>query len=204
MKNILNNLPKITKYLLIANIIMFLLTYLFQYIGIDLYQYLAAFPYSSQHFEPLQLITYQFMHGSFLHILFNMVGLYFICPILEKYMGKYKFLLFYLISGVVSAGVFLIFSDAPLVGASGALYGCIAGLAIYEPEARFSIIFLPFWSFKAKHFIPVLFLYEFVMAILPLNDGVGHWAHIFGGIAGALLFLYVRKTTFRSISSSRW
>ena len=98
------NIPKITKNILILNIVLFLLTQ----IGIatnryDLTHYLAIYHPLSENFRPFQLITYMFMHGSFGHIFFNMFALVMFGKILENVWGEKKFFIYYLVTGVGAA-----------------------------------------------------------------------------------------------------
>jgi membrane associated rhomboid family serine protease len=97
-------LPPITKNFILINVLLYFLTlFLNQYFGIDLYQYLALHYYKSPDFHPLQLITYIFMHGSFMHLFFNMFGLYIFGQVLEEYWGVRRFLFFYFITGMGAA-----------------------------------------------------------------------------------------------------
>jgi membrane associated rhomboid family serine protease len=68
--------------------------------GVDLYKYLGLFYFKSEYFHPYQLITFMFMHGGILHLLFNMYALFLFGSILERVWGAERFLLFYLFTGV--------------------------------------------------------------------------------------------------------
>ncbi|MFM7731068.1 MAG: rhomboid family intramembrane serine protease [Flavobacteriales bacterium] len=92
----LQQLPPITKNILLINILLFLASQAFPILD---YQF-ALFYFQSPHFQPWQLITHMFMHGSITHIFFNMFGVYMFGSVLERYWGGKKFLLFYLISGL--------------------------------------------------------------------------------------------------------
>ncbi len=96
MFSLLNNIPTVTKNLLILNILMFILTYFFQAQGIDLGAILGAHYINSPLFEPYQIVSHFFMHDGFRHILFNMFGLVMFGGILEKMWGAKRFFIFYI------------------------------------------------------------------------------------------------------------
>ncbi|MCP2037202.1 MULTISPECIES: rhomboid family intramembrane serine protease [Chryseobacterium group] len=100
-----NNIPPITRNIIIINVIVFILTYVLQ---TDLmYQYLAAFYPFSPFFHSWQIITHMFMHGSFMHILFNLMTLYSFGPVLEQVLGDKKYVILYFVSGL---GAFFLFN----------------------------------------------------------------------------------------------
>lgn len=100
-----NNIPPITRNIIIINVIVFILTYVLQ---TDLmYRYLAAFYPFSPFFHSWQIITHMFMHGSFMHILFNLMTLYSFGPVLEQVLGDKKYVLLYFVSGL---GAFFLFN----------------------------------------------------------------------------------------------
>lgn len=99
--NPLGNLTPVVKNLLIINFLAFFATWILQHYGIiDLDYYLAAFYPASPYFKAWQIFTYMFMHGGLPHIFFNMLGLFFIGPILENTFGPKRFLIYYFITGI--------------------------------------------------------------------------------------------------------
>jgi len=98
MNNI--NIPPVVKNLLIINGIFFLATLIFEQPGKQLSDYLGAHYFDSPKFRIWQPITYMFMHGSFMHLFFNMFGLFMFGGILEHKWGAKKFINFYLITGL--------------------------------------------------------------------------------------------------------
>lgn len=96
----MNNITPVVKNLLIINIIFFFATWLFQQQGTALEEYLAVFYFNSPYFKVWQPITYMFMHGSMMHIFFNMFALYSFGSILEAHWGGKRFINFYLITGL--------------------------------------------------------------------------------------------------------
>lgn len=92
----LQQLPPITKNILLINVLLFLASQAIPMLD----EQLALYYFQSPHFQPWQLITHMFMHGSISHIFFNMFGVYMFGSVLERYWGGKKFILFYLISGL--------------------------------------------------------------------------------------------------------
>ena len=135
--------------------------------------------------RPWTVITYQFLHAGFLHLLFNMVALYFFGPRLEARVGGKHFLLLYLLSGAGGAVLSLLTPQAFIVGASGAVFGVLLGFARYWPRERIYIYALI--PIEAR--VLVIF-----MAILSLWSGISgggniaHCAHL-GGFMGGWMYL---------------
>lgn len=148
-------------------------------------------------FYPWQLLTYQFMHGSFSHILFNMFSLWMFGIEIENYWGSKKFLYFYLLCGVAAGLCHMFISPllggiaAPTIGASGAVYGILAAFALLFPNRLIFIYF--FIPIKAKYLVTILIVMEF-MLIDSANSGVAHLAHLGGALAG-LIFILADKNT---------
>ncbi|WP_343685805.1 rhomboid family intramembrane serine protease [Chryseobacterium gleum] len=99
-----NNIPPITRNIIIINVVVFILTY---FMGNQMIGYLAGFYPFSPFFHSWQIITHMFMHGSIMHILFNMMTLFSFGPILEQTLGDKKYLLLYFASGL---GAFFLFN----------------------------------------------------------------------------------------------
>ena len=149
-------------------------------------------------FYPWQLVSYQFMHGSFTHILFNMFMLWMFGMEIEHIMGSKKFLLFYLLCGV-GAGLLQILlspalsdSLAPTIGASGAVYGVMIAFAMFFPDRYVFIYFLI--PIKAKYLIAILVVFEFLSVNEP--SVVAHLAHIGGAITGFIFLLLDKRNNF--------
>jgi membrane associated rhomboid family serine protease len=97
-------LPPVVKNLLILNGLFFLATIVFETrLGIDLVDILGLHYFAADEFKPYQLITYMFMHGSFTHILFNMLAVWMFGNALENVWGSKRFLTYYLITGIGAA-----------------------------------------------------------------------------------------------------
>jgi len=98
MNNI--NIPPVVKNLLIINVLFFIAKYVFANIDFSLTESLGAYYFNSQFFRVWQLITYMFMHGDFMHILFNMFALFMFGGVIENRWGAKRFINFYLITGL--------------------------------------------------------------------------------------------------------
>ena len=171
------------KRLLIANIGIFFLTATVPGLSAPLVLVPAAILS-----RPWTLLTYMFLHGSVMHLLFNMIGLYFFGPRLEERLGESHFVRLYLISGLVGALLSFVFTPyARIVGASGAIFGVMLGFAWYWPRERIYI-----WGV-----LPVeARLLVIITTALALFGGFGggasgtaHFAHL-GGYLGGLLYLW--------------
>lgn len=144
-------------------------------------------------FQIWQLITYQFMHGGFSHIFFNMLMLWMFGMEIENYWGSKKFLIYYLLCGVV-AGLFQLFinpllvdTPAVTIGASGAVYGVLIAFALMFPDRYIFLYFLV--PIKAKYLIGFLIVLEF-MLVDSAQSNVAHLAHLGGALAGFLFIMF--------------
>ncbi len=97
------HLPMVTKNIIIINVIMFLATLAAQTRGIDLNKYFGLHYFLAPDFKPHQFITYIFMHGSYMHIFFNMLGVYIFGQVLEQVWGPKRYLIFYVLTGLGAA-----------------------------------------------------------------------------------------------------
>jgi membrane associated rhomboid family serine protease len=200
--------PPVIKNLLIINGIVFFLQVILDNTiegRIFLNKWLALNPinitgYSDwpYNFQVWQLITYQFMHGGFSHILFNMFALWMFGSSIENVFGSKKFLIFYLLAGI-SAGLLHLFVSPLLgslpaitIGASGSVYGVLIAYALFFPD---NLIFLYFLiPVKAKYLIGFLVVIEF-LAVDSASSGVAHLAHL-GGALFAFLYIMFDKNSY--------
>jgi len=202
--------PPVIKKLLIANGIVYLLQIIAGMIvyGYTLsgqavtYEYLLTKYFAlnplGDGFLIWQPITYQFMHGSFTHILFNMFMLWMFGMEIENIMGSKKFFIFYLISGI-GAGLLQLFlsqaftgSMGPTIGASGAVYGVMIAFAMFFPDRYVFIYFLI--PIKAKYLIAILIVFEFMSVGDPTL--IAHLAHIGGALTAFIFILLDKKNNF--------
>jgi membrane associated rhomboid family serine protease len=190
-------MPPVTTALIVANVAMFLL---FDNVG-DMLAPLALWPIGSaqvvgQGFAPWQLVTYAFLHGSFLHLAFNMFALYMFGSAIELVFGARRYLAYYLVC-VVSAGLTqLLFARLtggfyPTVGASGGVFGLLLAYGIYFPNNRIMLLFPPI-PMPARVFVFLYAALELVMGVAGVQSGVAHFAHLGGMIGGFLMLRYWR------------
>jgi len=150
--------------------------------------------------HPWTLITHMFLHASFDHLLFNMIFLFFFGTILERRVGESRFLLIFIVSGLIGAlGQMFITPAGYMMGASGALYGVLGCLAVIAPEIRVLLFFVIPLSIRAS---VVLFAFlDFVMMGSP--DSIAHMAHISGLVAG-LAYGWMLKDRYGSQNLYRY
>ena len=177
----MNNIPTMTKNLLIVNILAFIATYVLERSGINLTSLLGLHFFLASDFRIYQFITYMFLHGGFTHILFNMFALWMFGSVIERVWGPKKFLFYYIVCGVgagimqelvqyadysiqgmaayqyVNAGGVQMTTDTYInlwttIGASGAVYGILLAFGMIFPNERLFIIPFPF-PIKAKWLI---------------------------------------------------
>jgi len=150
------------------------------------------------------LITSMFLHGSLVHLLGNMFYLYVFGDNIEFVMGRVRYIVFYIASGVLAAlthiAIAVMWSPdslyIPAVGASGAISGVLGAYILLFPHGRVRFIALWGWipvflNLPAIVYIGIWFLYQLLMGLLTVGAqvsvGVAFWAHIGGFIAGLLL-----------------
>jgi membrane associated rhomboid family serine protease len=148
--------------------------------------------------ERLTLLSYMFFHGDILHLAGNMLFLWVFGDNVEDAMGHIKFLIFYLACGVIAGLVHawvVPTSDAPLIGASGAVAGVIAAYLMLHPRVRVWVLALKAIPLRisAAFALGVWILIQIVMVMLPQVGPVAWWAHIGGLIAGAVLVIFMRR-----------
>ena len=142
--------------------------------------------------------TSMFMHGSWLHLFGNMLFLWIFGNNIEDFLGKIKYILFYLLSGLGASMVHIIFhpnSLTPVIGASGAVSGIMGAYLILYPTARvrtlvFVFIFVTFVDIPAFVFLVVWFLFQFLYVG---GQGVAWLAHVGGFLIGLLLIKLWRQ-----------
>jgi membrane associated rhomboid family serine protease len=145
-----------------------------------------------------QPVSYLFLHGSFGHILINMLILWMFGVELERLWGTRFFLRYYFVTGIGAAAATLAVSllpaetaarmyVSPTIGASGAIYGLLMAFAIYYPTRPILMFFLI--PVPAKYFVMILGAIAFMAATGP-GDGVAHTAHLGGLIVG---YIYLRR-----------
>lgn len=186
-------MPPGVKWLLIANVAIFLFNFLLNVLRIPdpLFLYGALVPGQVlRAFAVWQLVTYLFLHGGILHILLNMLSLWMFGRELEAAWGTKRFLQFYFLCGV-GAGLCVILANlifpsgemaSRTIGASGAIYGLMLAYAILYPDREIIFYFVPL---KAKYFVLILGSISFILTFSGQESGVSHVAHL-----GGMIFAY--------------
>jgi membrane associated rhomboid family serine protease len=146
----------------------------------------------------LPFFTSLFLHGSWMHVIGNMWFLYIFGDNVEDYLGHFKYLVFYLLTGVLAMGTHVVVnlnSTAPALGASGAIAGVLGAYFVLYPRARVLtwffvfVIWVPAWIILGYWFV-LNFLSGTATALAVQSQnmgGVAFWAHVGGFISGALL-----------------
>ncbi|MCZ7601469.1 MAG: rhomboid family intramembrane serine protease [Melioribacteraceae bacterium] len=205
--------PPIIKNLLVINIAVFFLQMIFDNISFGgipgwyfINKYFALNPLTGldqagqpYNFQIWQLFTYQFLHGGFMHLFFNMFALWIFGVELENLFGSRKFLFYYLMCGV-GAGLLHIFASpifdsisAPTIGASGAVYGVLIAFGMLFPD-RYVFLLFPPMPVKAKYLIAFYIVIEFMS--VGSDNYVAHLAHLGGAFFGFVFILLDKRKNF--------
>lgn len=217
----MNNLPTVTKNLLIINVLCFFGMLVAKRYGIDVENLLGLHFFLASDFNLSQLISYMFMHANFQHIFFNMFAVWMFGRVLEQVWGPKRFLTYYLICGIgagliqelvqyleyaftlsnydsvnlgIAGGIIPMeeyLNMMTTVGASGAVYGILLAFGMLFPNSQMFIFPLPL-PIKAKYFVIGYAVLELFLG-LGGGDGVAHFAHLGGMLFGLILIIYWRK-----------
>ncbi|MFK7900240.1 MAG: rhomboid family intramembrane serine protease [Cyclobacteriaceae bacterium] len=215
-------LTPIVKNIIFLNVGFFILQMLTANSIFNIKYYLSLYNFHSDRFLPFQYITYMFLHADFMHLLFNMLPIYFFGAHLEELLGERKFILFYLVCGI-GAGILYSFvhnyeintliesksllfesyehlvanrkylQDIPMLGASGAVFGVLMASALYFPNATLVLFPIPI-PIKMKYFVMIYAVIELYSGVYRAKgDNVAHFAHLGGMVFAYLLVTYWRK-----------
>lgn len=190
------DLPPVTRNLLIVNVVVFLLQ---EYVmGEALLIHFALWPLGSGLFEPWQILTSAFMHGSITHIAFNMFALYMFGGAIERTFGAREFTIYYFVCAVVASllqlAVLWFFPPpqyGPTLGASGAIFGLLLAFGMLYPHEKLMLMFLPI-PIPAWLFVSGYAAIELTMGVTGIEPGVAHFAHLGGMLGGIVLIQYWR------------
>ncbi len=186
------SLPPVTQALLLINTAAFFLD---QILGRTLTQWLALWPIGPN-FMPWQVASYAFLHGSFVHLFFNMLGLWMFGSELERVWGQKRFIHFYAASVLSAAAVQLLVnvmldSSAPTVGASGGLFGLLLAFGMMFPNRTITPLIPPI-PMPAKVIVAIYGGLELFLGVTGTQQGVAHFAHLGGMLGGFLMIRYWR------------
>lgn len=180
------------KRLLIANVAVFFLQYMSGGGGTIAYLlYSMRFVPSQALTHPWTLVTYQFLHGSMMHIFFNMLSLYFFGPRVEERIGSNRFLFLYLFSGVIGGLCSLLFApNAAVIGASAAVFGVMFAFARFWPDVQ---ILLWFFPMPARLAVMVMAAMSLFSGYRGSQSGVADFAHLGGFLGGWIYLIYLER-----------
>ncbi len=209
-------LTKVTRALIVTCVICYFIDFILYHVGftvhgLNLNEILGLVPARIKaDYWLWQFVTYVFMHGHPLHLLLNMLILWYFGAEIEMRLGQSSFLKYFFICGI-GAGVFnflvsAVFTDPirlthPIIGASGAIFGILAAYGIFYGNRYFLVFFL--FPMKAKYFVLVMAGIELIMGVESnAQDNVAHFAHIGGMFVGAvyIYFRYLRPGGTRGSS----
>jgi membrane associated rhomboid family serine protease len=198
------NLPPVTRALLIVNALVFLLQNVLGEAALASFMLWSIgsgdSAYAVNEFLPWQLLTYGFMHGSFTHLLFNMVALLMFGAPLEHTWGERRFLTFFLTCVAGAAVCQLVVGSwtmaqggaaYPTVGASGGVFGLLLAYGMLFPHQRVMLLIPPI-PMKARTLVIVYGAIELLLGFSGYQPGVAHFAHLGGMLFGWMLIRYWR------------
>ena len=218
----MRNLPTVTRYLLVANLMIYLLASVLERYGVYLNNIGGLHYCAAGSFHWWQPVTYMFLHANFSHLFFNMFAVWMFAPVIENEWGERRFLIYYLVCGLGAAlvqevvwalmlgNMSLSYDPATLghyacflntIGASGAVFGILFAFGWLYPDVPMYILFIPV-PIRARVFVIVYALIELfaglgtVAGLTP--DHVAHFAHLGGMLFGWLLILYWKKNNWRN------
>jgi membrane associated rhomboid family serine protease len=217
------SVPVATRALILINVIVFFFELMLPRASLEQLVYLfglvparyahpdwaAAIGFPLDNYWPI--LTHQFLHGGWFHIIANMWTLWIFGDDVEDRMGPVRFIIFYLLCGTIAGLTHMLTnadSTVPSVGASGAIAGVLGAYILLFPTARLivmiPILFFPFFfEVPAMFYLAIWFFTQLFSGTLALAGpqqigGIAWWAHIGGFIAGLLLCgLFVRRPARR-------
>lgn len=228
LQSIMRNLPTTTRYLLVANLLIYLLASILQRYHIDLNAIGGLHYVTAESFHFWQPITYMFLHANLTHLFFNMFAVWMFAPVIEREWGARRFAIYYFVCGLGAALVQELVWTAMLsdlsgqygaalvteyayhlntIGASGAVFGILFAFGWLFPDVPMFLLFFPV-PIRARVFViiyAVLELFAGLGSVAGLTaDNVAHFAHLGGFLFGWLLILYWRKRDWKEPLLSEW
>jgi membrane associated rhomboid family serine protease len=174
-----------------------------RYEELDAASIVSKYAYTPAHPTLLSLITANFLHGGWLHLIGNMWFLWLAGAVLEDTWGRLIYPAFYMIAGILALQVHALVnagSLTPTIGASGAIAGLMGAFLVRFPTTKIEmgwLIFYRIYRFKmaAYWLLPLWLLTEiFYGSMFGTMSGVAHWAHVGGFVFGALIAVVVQKS----------
>ena len=188
--------PLVTIGLIAVNVLVFFYELVLP--GVQLEQFVATFAVVPAWLWWPSIVTSQFLHSGWMHILWNMIYLWIFGDNVEDRLGHVRFLVFYLGAGAAAAMLQILFnpfSTVPMLGASGAIAAVMGAYFVLYPQSRvltaiFLVFFFDLVEIPALFFLGIWFLLQLVNGIGSLGvanaggGGTAFWAHIGGFVAG--------------------
>ena len=152
----------------------------------------------------LRLLTYQFLHGNAAHWLGNMIVLLLAGPFAEAALGRFRFLVAFIASGVFAGALHMLVSDQALIGASGSISGAMAMVAVLYGTRRVPVFYWLFVYFNTARIpalllLPAWLLIEAIQWAVSPKSPISYSAHIGGFIAGAVLAWLLRPSDDKKV-----
>jgi rhomboid protease GluP len=184
--------PYVTRFMLAANIVVFVVMVIYGYItygtinGTEDMRVLIFFGAKVNVLiaagEWWRLFTAMFIHIGVIHLLFNLYALYSLGPLVESYFGHFRFTAIYLIGGLFGSLASYAFSDAPAAGASGAIFGLAGCLTLYFFRYREN------FGARGRAILYNMLVVIGINLVFGLSQpGIDNWGHMGGLIGGALV-----------------
>ena len=213
--------PYINTFLIVLNILIFFYQWTLgpragdafvRFYG-EVPSHLAAFLAGSPRYTLPQVVipffTSMFLHAGWMHVLGNMWFLYIFGDNVEDYLGHFKYLIFYLLCGLIAMATQVAIypeSQIPTVGASGAIAGVLGAYFLLYPRARVLtwffvfVLYLPAWIVLGEWIVIQFLSGTATLSMSPQRDvgGVAFWAHIGGFVAGMVLIKVFPERAQRS------
>ncbi len=148
-------------------------------------------------FAPWQLVTYGFLHGSLMHLAFNMLALFMFGSDIERLFGPRRFAVFYFVCVITAALTQLAIATLgnappyPTVGASGGVFGLLLAFGLYFPRRMVMLVFPPI-PMPAWLFVTLYGALELFLGVTGTSQGVAHFAHLGGMLGGYATIRYWR------------
>lgn len=196
----------VTRFLVAITVVIYFIQALLERAGADVLTLSLGLSVASimqGHFWTL--LTYMLLHGGPLHLLMNMLMLFFLGGEVERALGKNHFVILYLLSGVLGGLGWALIKwpgDGVCVGSSGAIFGLLAAFALLYPHREVTLLlFLVFpITMSAWVLAATLGAFQLFMMVSPFAGGIAYSAHLAGGVAG---FIYV-LVLFRPDLMDKW
>ena len=196
--------PFVTVGLIVVNSLVFL--YMLVLTPAELRAFTAAYAVIPAWFWWPSLVTSQFLHAGWMHVIGNMLYLWIFGDNVEDQLGHVRYLLFYLFAGACAAVLQLLFnpfSGIPMLGASGAIAGVMGAYFVLYPQSRvltavFIVFFFDLIEIPAVFFLGIWFLMQLLSGVGSLDvssaagGGTAFWAHVGGFVVGAVVGFMLR------------